>query len=69
MFKINSMKLFKILLALPLLWFISGCTGGEQGAESRFHGMWKLDRIESFDKAKGLWYDDPFFEGWEGYIL
>ncbi len=63
------MKLLKILLMFPFLWFISGCGNLDQGIESRFHGMWKLDKIQSLDKATGQWTDDPFFEGWEGYIL
>jgi hypothetical protein len=63
------MKLMKITLVLFMLLIISGCGNGEQGVENKFHGMWKLEKIQSLDKATGRWTDDPFFEGWEGYIL
>jgi hypothetical protein len=63
------MKLSKLLLAMCILLTISGCRNQEQGIDSRFYGMWKLDKIESFDKETGKWVNDAFFEGWNGYII
>jgi len=59
----------KIFFALIMLWSFSACGKKEQTADSKFNGMWKLEKIESVDRASGKWFYDSAFTGWNGYIL
>jgi len=34
-----------------------------------FHGMWRLEKIESFDMHSGTWLYDSAFSGWNGHII
>ena len=60
----------KFFYGIALLAIIAGgCAGNSQNAMSKFTGMWKLDKYESFDSAIGKWYDSPNRIGYTGYIL
>jgi hypothetical protein len=63
------MKLSKLLFGLFMLWTISGCRNEEHNIDYKFHGMWRLDKIESIDKESGNWTYDSTFTGWTGFIL
>jgi hypothetical protein len=63
------MNISKLLFALFILLFFSACRNKEQTNESKFSGMWRLDKIESFDNASGKWLYDSTFTGWTGYII
>ncbi|MEI7501356.1 MAG: lipocalin-like domain-containing protein [Bacteroidota bacterium] len=63
------MKLTKLLFGLFMLLTASGCRNEESGLDTKFHGMWRLDKIESLDKESGKWAYDSAFTGWNGFIL
>jgi hypothetical protein len=63
------MKHSKLLFGAFLLLTIYGCSNEDQGIDSRFHGTWKLDKIESLDNVTGKWAYDSAFAGWIGFIL
>ena len=52
-----------------MLLSISGCRNEEHGDSYKFHGMWRLVKIESIDKKTGNWVYDSAFTGWNGLIL
>jgi hypothetical protein len=59
----------KLLFGLFVLLTISGCRNEAQPVDSKFHGMWRLYKIETIDKLSGNWVYDTAFTGWNGYIL
>lgn len=63
------MKHATLLFGLFLLLIIPGCRNNEHSLDNRFHGMWRLVKIESMDKESGKWASDSAFSGWNGFIL
>jgi len=63
------MKLSMLLFGLFMLWTISGCRNNDHCIDYKFHGMWRLDKIESIDKESGNWAFDSAFAGWNGFII
>lgn len=45
------------------------CISKEPKNDSRFHGMWKLDIIESYDSISGKWRHYETDQYHDGYIL
>jgi len=63
------MKFSKLLFALFMLLPFVACGHKEQTNDSKFSGMWRLDKIESLDNVSGKWLYDSTFNGWTGYII
>lgn len=62
------MKFITILILLMA--FISGgCRDNSPTEMQKFQGMWKLDKYESLDPSRGVWFDTPNRIGYSGYIL
>ena len=58
----------KLILGLVILATIYGCST-KTLQDDKFHGMWRLDKFESFDSLANRWTDDLTRIGWSGYIL
>lgn len=61
------MKCQNLLFGLVTIIAISGCS--DQRTMSRFRGMWKLDRYESYNPATKRWYPTPGRVDYSGYII
>jgi Lipocalin-like domain len=59
---------FTCIITLHVFVF-SSCANVSQNSMSKFTGMWKLDKYESFDSTSGQWHDSPNRMGYTGYIL
>ncbi len=65
----KDMKEIKLVPGLLILWTLYSCMSNTHQAENEFQGMWKLDKIESFDILTNKWIEDSARIGWNGYIL
>ena len=63
------MNNLKSILGLLLFLTIYSCGNKEQKICDKFHGMWRLDKFESFDSKTGKWTNDSTRTGYSGYIL
>ncbi|MBS1487091.1 MAG: lipocalin-like domain-containing protein [Bacteroidetes bacterium] len=63
------MKEIKLILGLFTFVTIYSCNSKILKDDSKFHGMWSLDKIESFDSLANRWADASSWVGWNGYIL
>ena len=63
------MKFSKLLFTIFMFLLFSSCRHKEQMNESKFSGMWRLDKIESLENASGKWLYDSSYTGWTGYII
>jgi len=63
------MKIMKLILGLITLVTIYGCNTKTPQEDSKFHGMWRLDKFESLDSLTNTWSDYPPLVGAGGYIL
>jgi hypothetical protein len=55
-------------MIFPLLIFIS-CENNNLNTESKFRGMWRLERFEYFDNNSGIWLLDTTRNGYTGFIV
>ena len=63
------MKEIKFTLGLLILISVYSCGTKESKTSGMFHGMWRLDKYESFDSLANRWTDDSTWMGSSGYIL
>jgi len=63
------MNFFKLIVGLFILAIASTCMNKQQNSDSKFQGMWKLDKIEAFDSLSSEWkyYETDTYTN--GYIL
>jgi hypothetical protein len=59
----------KLILGLITLVTIYGCNTKTPQEDSKFHGMWRLDKFESLDSLTNTWSAYPPLVGAGGYIL
>jgi len=64
------MKTFNFLL-IGLVSLLAICCNIRQkdSVNSKFRGLWKLDKFEAYDSIGGKWVDDFTRVGYSGYIL
>jgi Lipocalin-like domain len=48
---------------------IAGCISNSKKIMNKFHGMWKLDKYESYDTVSNKWNNSSARAGYTGYIL
>lgn len=63
------MKGIQLTLGLLALLIVTSCSTKTQSDESKFHGMWALDKFEAFDSLTKKWTIDTIRIGMSGYIL
>ena len=63
------LRFFTIPAGLLLMLIAFACTSNEPKNDLRFHGMWKLDIIESYDSISGTWTHYQTDRLHNGYIL
>lgn len=63
------LRFFTIPAGLLLMLIAFACTSNEPKNDPRFHGMWKLDIIESYDSISGTWSHYQTDRLHNGYIL
>lgn len=63
------MKELKLIIGLLIVVTIFACSTKTKSNDSKFHGMWCLDKFEAYDSSKNAWSDDTTRIGWNGYIL
>lgn len=63
------MKEIKLSLGLLTLVMIYSCNSKTSNADSKFDGMWRLDKFESFDSLTNSWSAYPPMAGVTGYII
>ncbi|MBS1490102.1 MAG: lipocalin-like domain-containing protein [Bacteroidetes bacterium] len=63
------MKEVKLILGLLTLVAIYRCNSKTLKDDSKFDGMWRLDKFESFDSLANRWTNASAWAGWNGYIL
>jgi len=59
----------KFICGIFFLLIINSCRDKHPNEMSRFTGMWKLDKYESFDSTAGKWQDAANRTGYSGYLL
>lgn len=70
--KIPEKKLQPFFTIMAVVFFLLtafSCTSNDPKNDSRFHGMWKLDIIESYDYISGTWSHWDTDQYHDGYIL
>lgn len=60
-----SKSVFGLLIGLTLY----SCVTNKAKTSTRLHGMWMLDKWETFDSLTNTWTDDKTRVGANGYIL
>jgi|SRR5260221_8338298 len=63
------MKFSKLIFGLFILLTTYACKNKQQPNDDKFHGMWKLDKFETFDSVSAKWSDDTTRIGYSGFIL
>lgn len=63
------MKEIKLILGIVTLATIYSCSTKTLQDDNKFHGMWGLDKFESFDSLTNTWKAYPPLVGASGYII
>lgn len=70
------MNILKIILGLLTFVTIYSCSQKDENKREKFHGMWRLDKYESFDSISNTWRQDSTTWGQDtssidgsGYIM
>lgn len=45
------------------------CENNNSSTESKFQGMWRLERFEYFDNSKGIWLPNTMKNNYTGFIV
>ena len=64
----KTMNKFTFIILLFTLTFYN-CVTKKQNVHSKFQGMWKLDKFETFDTSLGIWTEDTTRIGYSGFII
>ncbi len=63
------MNILKTVLGLCFFLTFYSCMTNEKKTDNKFHGMWRLDKYESFDSTANTWRQDTTRIDDSGYII